>query len=464
MRAVDQLESSLNPSKDPSMKSESPIIPRNPGERLPVAVSASGCYIRDAQGRSYLDASGGAAVSCIGHGHPAVIAAMRTQLDRLEYAHTAFFTTEASETLARLLVERSPSELSGVYFVSGGSEAIETAIKLARSYFHATGRPGKHRFIARRQSYHGNTLGALSLGGNLARRELYEPLLTPVSHVSPCFAFRGKESGESDDQYGTRLANELEQTILELGPETVAAFVAETVVGATAGAVTAVPGYFKKIREVCTRHDVLLVLDEVMCGMGRTGRWHAFEAEQIVPDLIALAKGLGGGYQPIGAVMASRTISEALDRSGGFRHGFTYIGHPVAAAAALAVQQTVLNEGLVERCAQAGHHLKGLLEEHFKNHPHVGDIRGRGLFLGLELVASRSDNQPFNPKLRMHAQLRQCALSLGLICYPSGGTIDGVQGDHILIAPSFLVNDNEMTEIVNLLGRAIDQVCAAAVA
>ncbi len=441
------------------MNGPSPIIARNAGEALPIAVSAIGSTIVDAQGRTYLDASGGAAVSCLGHSHPAVLAAMRAQLDQLEYAHTAFFTTEASESLARLLVERSPADLDKVYFVSGGSEAIETAIKLARSFFVATGQPSRRRFIARRQSYHGNTLGALSLGGNAARRELYEPLLTSVAHVSPCFAFREQAPGEDDDAYGTRLAEELDRTILEHGPETVAGFVAETVVGATAGAVPPVAGYFQKIRAVCDRHRVLLVLDEVMCGMGRTGSWHAFEQEQVLPDLVTLAKGLGGGYQPIGAVLVRAPIAEAIDQAGGFRHGFTYIGHPMATAAALAVQRVVHEEGLIARCVQQGHVLRRLLQAHLGDHPYVGDIRGRGLFMALELVGDRESLQPFDPACRVHARLRRSALDLGLIVYPSGGTIDGVRGDHVLLAPSFLVSDEELEAIVERLGVALDRAC-----
>lgn len=439
--------------------SASPIIARNPGDRLPMAVSARGSIITDAEGRNYLDASGGAAVSCLGHSHPAVIEAMRSQLDRLEYAHTAFFTTESSESLARLLAEHSPGDLDKVYFVSGGSEAMETAIKFVRSYFVALGQSSRRRFIARRQSYHGNTLGALALGGNAARRELYEPLLTPVTHVSPCFAFREQAAGEDDEAYGTRLALELDRTIIALGPETVAAFVAETVVGATAGAVPPVPGYFRKIREVCNRHQVLLVLDEVMCGMGRTGSWHAFEQDGVLPDLVTLAKGLGGGYQAIGAVLARAPIADAIEQAGGFRHGFTYVGHPLATAAALAVQRVLVEERLVERCARQGERLRQWLRERFAAHPHVGDIRGRGLFMALELVADRDGQRPFDPAARVHARLRRTAQELGLIVYPSGGTIDGLRGDHVLLAPSFLVTDDELALAVERLGEAIDRVC-----
>jgi len=436
------------------------ILHRNPALALPRAVWARGSVIADASGRRYLDASGGAAVSCLGHGHVEVIAAMRSQLDAIEYAHTSFFTTAAAEELAELLVARSPASLTGVHFVSGGSEAMETALKLVRHYFVASGRPRKARFIARRQSYHGNTLGALSLGGNAARRALYEPLLPPSAHVSPCFALHYREAGESDDAYGTRLAQELDAAIGALGAETVAGFVAETVVGATAGAVAPVPGYLRKIREVCDRHQVLLILDEVMCGLGRTGRFHAFEAEGVVPDVLTLAKGLAGGYQPIGAVLSSRAITEVLTGAGGFKHGFTYVGHPVAAAAALAVQQIILRDDLVARCAAAGARLAGLLQARLGGHPHVGDIRGRGLFQAVELVADRSTLSPFAPSANLNGRLKAIAQDLGLLCYPSGGTIDGVRGDHVLLAPSFLVEDAELELIVERLAAALDEAVA----
>jgi adenosylmethionine-8-amino-7-oxononanoate aminotransferase len=438
------------------------ILHRNPRTTLARAVSAEGSTIVDHLGRRYLDASGGAAVSCLGHRHPDVVAAIRAQLDAIEYAHTSFFTTDAAEELAALLAEQSPPSLGHAYFVSGGSEAVETALKMARHYFVASGRPSKARFIARRQSYHGNTIAALGLGGNAARRALYEPLMAPSVHVSPCFAFRWRERGESDEAYATRLARELEETILALGAENVAGFVAETVVGATAGAVAPVPGYFRKIREVCDRHQVLLILDEVMCGMGRTGTYHAFEQEGVEPDLLTLAKGLGGGYQPIGAVLASERIAQALNAVGGFQHGFTYVGHPVAAAAALAVQKVIRRDGLVARSARAGERLAALLQDRFGDHPHVGDLRGRGLLQAIELVADRASGAAFDPSLQLHAAVKQVALARGLICYPSGGTIDGVRGDHVLLAPSFLASDAELAQIVDLLASSIDDAIASA--
>ena len=294
----------------------------------PVAVRGEGLYIVDAEGRRYLDASGGAAVSCVGHGHPAVVAAIHEQAGALAYSHTSFFTSRPAEELGARLVADAPAGLSRVYFTSGGSEAVEAALKMARQYFVEIGQPQRRHVIARWQSYHGNTLGALSAGGNRARREVFAPLLIDVAHIEPCFAYRFRRDDESEAAYGRRVADLLEAEILARGPDTVMAFIAETVVGATAGAVPAVPGYFARVREICDRYGVLLILDEVMCGMGRTGTRHACEQEGIVPDLLVVAKGLGGGYQPIGAVLVSRTVYDAFARgSGRFQHGHTYLGH-----------------------------------------------------------------------------------------------------------------------------------------
>ena len=434
------------------------IIHRDPRKALPVAEYGEGCFIIDTTGRRYFDASGGAAVSCLGHVHPDVVTAVAKQLHTLEYAHTSFFTTEAAETLANLLATNSPPGLSNVYFVSSGSEAMETALKMARQYHVDNGEPQRWRIVARRQSYHGNTLGALSVGGNMGRRSLYQPLLLDVRHVSPCFAYHGQAIGESDEAYGTRLAGELEGAIQTLGHETVSAFVAETVVGATLGAAPAVPGYFKKIREVCDRYRVLLILDEVMCGMGRTGSYHAFEQEAIVPDLLCLAKGLGGGYQPIGAVVAQDHVVNVINAgSGAFQHGHTYVGHPVACAAALAVQRVVHRDKLVLRCANLGQYLGDVLRKRFDTHPHVGDIRGRGLFWALELVREREGAIPFDPESKLHARLKDMAHDRGLLCYPGGGTVDGERGDHVLLAPPFIATEADLDWVVDILSDAIDE-------
>ena len=428
---------------------------------MPVAVFGSGIEIFDADGRRYLDASGGAAVSCLGHGHPDVLAAMHKQLDALAYSHTAFFTTEAAERLADRLIEDAPAGLSHVYLVSGGSEAMEAALKMARQFFVEVGEPQRRHVIARRQSYHGNTLGALAVGGNAWRRAQFEPLLIRTHHIDPCYAYRLQREGESDADYAARAAQALEDKIIEVGADSVIAFVAETVVGATLGAVPPVGDYFKRIRAICDRYGVLLILDEVMCGMGRTGTLHACEQEGVAPDLMALAKGLGGGYQPIGAVMLSERIFDAFaNGSGGFQHGHTYMGHPMAAAAAFAVQDVIRRDRLLANVNEMGARLERRLAERFGQHPFVGDIRGRGLFRALELVSDRASKRPFDPGLKLHARVKREAMARGLMVYPMGGTVDGVEGDHVLLAPPFIVKPSEIDMIVERLGDSLEAALA----
>ena len=426
--------------------------------QIPVAAeTGDGCYVIDANGKRYLDASGGAAVSCLGHSHAQVIAAIKAQLDELPYAHTGFFTSPPAEELATLLAGMSGGHLSKAYFVSGGSEAIECALKMARQYFVEKGQPERAKFIARRQSYHGNTLGALALGGNAWRRAPFEPLLIDVQHVSPCYAYRDQGDNESDDDYAARLASELEQTIQACGPETVIAFVAETVGGATAGVIPPVPGYFRRIREVCDRYGILLILDEVMCGMGRTGQHFAYLDEGIKPDIVTVAKGLGAGFQPIGATRCTDTIFDAFAQGSGlFQHGHTYMGHTAACAGALAVQRTMCEQDLLAQVRTRGALLEHVLLERLGNHPHVGDIRGRGLFYGIELVADRASKETFDPARKMHARVKSAALGHGLMCYPMGGTIDGKYGDHILLAPPFIAAEAEIHSVASLIGQAID--------
>ncbi|MBN8491696.1 MAG: aspartate aminotransferase family protein [Burkholderiales bacterium] len=439
------------------------ILHRQMHHALPVAVAGEGLYLIDAQGRRYLDASGGAAVSCLGHGHAEVRAAMHAQLDQLAYAHTSFFTTEAAEQLAEMLVRDAPAGTSHAYFVSGGSEAVEAALKLARQYFVEIGQPQRRHFIARRQSYHGNTLGALAVGGNAWRRAQFAPLLVDVTHVAPCYAYRDRLPDESDVAYGQRLVAELAAAIDALGGQNVIAFVAETVGGATQGASTPVPGYLRGVRELCSRHGILLILDEVMCGMGRCGTLHACTAEGVVPDLLVVAKGLGGGYQPIGAVLAQAHVVQALAAgSGAFQHGHTYLGHAMACAAALAVQQVIRRDGLVERVQRQGEGLRQRLQAAFGEHPHVGDIRGRGLFQAIELVQDRAGKTPFDPALKLHARIKARAMAEGLMVYPMGGTIDGRQGDHVLLAPPFIVDDDALDQIVRRLALAVDAALAEA--
>jgi adenosylmethionine-8-amino-7-oxononanoate aminotransferase len=443
------------------MKLESHLLHRQLRGRYPLAVRARGCVITDATGKTYLDASGGAAVSCLGHAHPDVLAAMHAQIDRIAYAHTSFFSTEVAEQLADRLVAHAPAGISHVYLVSGGSEAMEAALKLARQYFVEIGQRQRARFIARRASYHGNTLGALAVGGNKWRRQQFAPLLIDVEHVSPTYAYREQLAGESGEQYGERLARELEATIARIGGDNVIAFVAETVGGATAGCLTAPPGYYARVRQICDRHGILLILDEVMCGMGRTGTLHACEQEGIAPDLMAIAKGLGGGYQPIGAVLVGGRVIDAIAAgSGFFQHGHTYIGHPVACSAALAVQTVLERDGLVQRCARQGEALRARLQRALGAHPHVGDIRGRGLFLALELVRDRASKECFDPAARLHAKVKRAALDAGLMCYPMGGAIDGVRGDHVLLAPPFIISDDELDLLVQRLATAIDAAIA----
>ena len=428
----------------------------------PTAVGGKGIEIVDSDGRRYIDASGGAAVSCLGHGHPDVVAALHAQLDALAYAHTGFFTSEAAERLADLLIEDAPPGLTHAYLVSGGSEAVEAALKMARQYFVETGQPQRRRVIARQQSYHGNTLGALAAGGNAWRREPFRPLLIEAYHIDPCYAYRWRREGEDDAAYAARAAQALEDKIVELGPETVMAFVAEPVVGATLGAVPPVADYFKRIRAICDRHGVLLILDEVMCGMGRTGTLHACAQDGIAPDLMTIAKGLGGGYQPIGAVLLSQPIFDAFaEGSGFFQHGHTYMGHPMAAAAALAVQQVLRRDRLLDNVAAMGARLRRRLEERFANCASVGDIRGRGLFQGVELVADRATKAPFDPSLKLHARVKREAMARGLMVYPMGGTIDGRAGDHVLIAPPFIVEAGDVDTIVERLGEAVEAAVGA---
>ncbi|TIM41279.1 aspartate aminotransferase family protein [Mesorhizobium sp.] len=437
------------------------ILHRQIHASLPVAAGGKGIELFDRDGRAYIDASGGAAVSCLGHGHPEVTAALHAQADKLAYAHTSFFTNEPAETLADKLVAGAPQGVSHAYFVSGGSEAVEAALKMARQFFVETGRPERRNVIARRQSYHGNTLGALAAGGNEWRRAQFRPLLIDTHHIDPCYAYRYQKAGESEAAYGLRAAQALEDKILELSPDTVMAFVAEPVVGATAGAVPAVPGYFRHVREICDRYGVLLILDEVMCGMGRTGTLHACEQDGVAPDLMTIAKGLGGGYQPIGAVLLSRSIFDAFaEGSGFFQHGHTYMCHPMACAAALAVQEVIDRDDLLANVRAMGAHLSRRLGERFGNHAHIGDIRGRGLFMGVELVEDRSTKAPFEPKRKLNAKIKREAMARGLLVYPAGGTIDGVRGDHVLLAPPFIIDAAAIDAVVERLGDAIDAAVA----
>ena len=420
------------------------------------AVSSDGCYIIDENGKQYLDGSGGAAVSCLGHGDPDVIKAVQDQISKMAFAHTGFFSSDPAEELAELLIDNAPGELDRVYFVSGGSEAIEAAIKLARQFHIENGEPSRHHIIARKQSYHGNTLGALAAGGNKWRRNQFEPILIDVSHISPCYEYVDKLKEETSFDYGQRVAQELEDEILRLGTDKVMAFIVEPVVGATMGAVPAVPGYFKKVRNICNKYGVLLILDEVMCGMGRTGHLFASEFDEIAPDILCIAKGLGAGYQPIGAMLCSKDIYDRLGKgSGFFQHGHTYMGHPVACAAGLAVLKAILNRKLLSSINNKSNQLFNCLKTKLE-HPNIGDIRGRGLFIGIEIVKNIETKKPFDPNLKVAASIKHAAFEAGLICYPMSGTRDGKWGDHILLAPPFIINENQIIELVNKLSISIE--------
>ncbi|MPQ92240.1 aspartate aminotransferase family protein [Thioclava sp. JE_KL1] len=435
------------------------VFPRHTKSNPPLAVKGDGIYILDANGKRYLDGSGGAAVSCLGHSDADVTAAIKAQIDNIAFAHTSFFTSEPAERLADRLIAHAPGSLERVYFTSGGSEAVESALKMARQYFVEKGEPSRSHFIARRQSYHGNTLGALAAGGNAWRREKFNPLLIDVSHIAPVHEYRWREEGETAEEYGLRVANELEAEIQRLGAENVIGFIAEPVVGATMGAVPPVKGYFKRIREICDQYGILLILDEVMCGMGRTGTLFACEQDGIAPDIVTIAKGLGAGYQPIGAALCTSEIYDAfVNGSGFFQHGHTYIGHPTATAAGDAVVKKLTEGGLVARAAQQGEVLDAALREAFGQHPNIGDIRGRGMFRGLEIVADRATKEPMDPAKAINKKLKAAAFEAGLVCYPMGGTIDGQRGDHILLAPPFIITDDQIGELVDKLGTAIREV------
>jgi len=433
------------------------VFHRSPRSGLPIAVKGDGIFIEDAAGKRYMDASGGAAVSCLGHSDPDVVRAIKDQVDAIAFAHTSFFSSQPAEELADLLIDAAPSGIGMAYFVSGGSEAVEAALLMARQFFVERGEDSRSHYIARDLSYHGNTLAALSVGASHYRRAAVEPLLMPTSHIAPCYAYRYKEDAESEEEYGLRVANELEHEILRVGPEKVCAFVAETVGGATAGVLTPVPGYFRRIREICDTYGVLLILDEVMCGMGRTGTTFACEQEGITPDLITIAKGLGGGYQPIGAVLVSDAIFGTIrDGSGAFHHSHTYMGHPTACAAALAVQRAIRDRGLLENVRRQGNAFQHALTERLGNQPYLGDIRGRGLFWGVELVADRATKEPFDPALKLHEAIKKQAMERGLICYPGQGTADGTRGAHVLLAPPFIVTGEQVVEIASRVGDAIE--------
>ncbi len=434
------------------------IFGRHTKINLPTVKSGDGVWLFDTQGNSYLDACGGAAISSLGHSNTRVLSAAKAQLDQMAFAHTGFFTSEPAEQLADRLIELAPKGIERVYLVSGGSEAVEAAIKLARQFFVEKGETSRSQIVSRWQSYHGNTLGALAAGGNKWRRAQFEPLLASAMHqIDPCHFWRFGQAGESAFDYGQRMANQLEDKIVELGVDRVAAFIAEPVVGATMGAVAAERGYFKRIREICDQYGVLLILDEVMCGAGRVGTFFASEQEDVTPDIICMAKGLGAGIQPIGAMLCSGEIYQTIENGTGFfQHGHTYMGHPVAAATALAVLDEIDEQGLLDNVNEMGALLSDGLNARFGQNPYVGDIRGRGMFFGLEMVVDQESKMPFDASLGLNKIIKRAAMDAGLLVYPFGGSVDGKTGDHILLAPPFIVTPDDVQMIVDRLGKAVD--------
>ncbi|KAI9880262.1 MAG: hypothetical protein M1830_004607 [Pleopsidium flavum] len=444
--------------------SGSAMLHRNLKEEPHKVISAQGNYLTLDNGQRVLDATGGAAVACLGHGNDRVKKAIAAQMDEVSYCHSLFFGSTSGEGLARELIDSTHDHMSKAFIVSSGSEAMEAAMKLARQYFLELSPPQPHRtrFIARKESYHGTTLGALSMSGHLARRGLFEPLLLPgntISRVSACNAYRGLNIGESTPAYVARLAEELDAEFQRVGPSSVCAFVAEPVVGAALGCVPAVPGYFQAMKAICDRYGALLIFDEVMCGMGRSGTLHAWEQEDVVPDVQTIGKGLGGGYAAIAGVLVGEKVVRALEKgTGAFAHGQTYQGHPVACAAALEVQRIIREERLVENVARMGAYLERLLRDRLGGHPHVGDIRGKGLFWGIEFVQDKITKTPFDPKVGVAMAVHNKGMhpNYSISLYPGTGTVDGKVGDHVLIAPAYNVTQREIETIIDLTVRVVE--------
>ena len=434
------------------------LFPRNLRLSYPVAVKAEGVFIEDASGKRYLDGCGGAVVCSIGHGVKEIAEVMTAQARRLAFAHSSqFITREAMDLTARIaaLAPGDMKETGRVYLVSGGSEAVETGIKLARQYHVERGRSGKHKVIGRWGSYHGSTLGALSVTGNAARRDLYLPMLSASPHIAPSFCYRCP-LGLDYPECAVSCIDELETAIRQEGPDTVAAFIAEPVVGATLGAVPTVKGYFERARAICDEHDVLLISDEVMTGVGRTGKNFGIDHYGVVPDLIVTGKGLSAGYAPLGAVIARGHVVEALARGRGyFEHGFTYSANPLSAAIGSAVLKYIQDHRLIEQAAATGKILGKRLADLKKRHRVIGDVRGLGMMWGVEIVKSRSTKEPFPPGLRVSRRLYEASLEEGLMIYPGTGTREGRDGDHCIIAPPFTITRPELDDLVGRFDRAL---------
>ncbi|KAH8433932.1 uncharacterized protein LDX57_011568 [Aspergillus melleus] len=442
-------------------KQEPHLLHRSLIEEPSLVEKAHGVELYLSNGQTVIDACAGAAVAAIGHGHEEVHQAIIDQLAKVSYVHTQSYTTAAAEELANFILEGSPYGLEKAFFVGSGSEAVESALKLARQYFYEKGESQRIHLVARKQSYHGNTLAAMSISGNLARKVPYQDFAYQhVSHVSPAYAYRYKGDTETEEQFKTRLLQEIEDEFLRIGPEKVIAFIAEPVVGATSGCVAAPRGYFAGVRGLCNKYGILLILDEIMCGVGRTGSFFAFEQEQdVIPDILTVAKGLGGGYAAISGVLIHKKVIDVLRQgSNAYNNGHTYQAHPTSCAAALAVQKIVRREGLVSRCADMGRVLEELLRSELKDCRSVGDIRGRGLFWAVEFVRDKESKETFDLALKFGLRVQQAAFEKGVAIYPGAGSVDGFRGDHVLLAPPFIITEEQLKTVCRVLREAIGAV------
>ena len=439
------------------------LFSRNLRKPYPVAVRGQGCWIVDASGRRYLDASGQAAVVSIGHGIAEIGRAMAEQSSKIAFAHTTQFVSEPAEKLAARVLAIAPASFRNggrVYFTSGGSEATETAIKLARQYFLETKQPLRYRVVSRKQSYHGSTLGAMSVSGNVGRRAPYAPMIPEWGHVAPCFCYHCP----FDKTYpgcNVACADDLDKFLRANDASSVAAFLFEPVVGATLGAAPAVDGYTARIAEICRQNGILVIADEVMTGMGRTGKPFASSHWGFEPDIILTGKGIASGYAPLGAVLVAPHIVDAFERgTATFMHGFTYQAHPVATAAGNAVFDYLEAHQLFEGVAPAGESLYKAIAK-LASHPHVGQVRGLGLLQGVEFVKDKNTREPFPKDAGIAEKIRLAALENGVLLYPGQGTVDGSRGDHILLAPPFVIKPEEGELIADALCYAVGKVFAA---
>ena len=427
-------------------------------DAMPKVVWAKGCYLHDATGKVYIDGSGGPAVYCIGHANQEVNEAIKQQLDRIAHGYRYNFTTDALEELTDIIAGQCGGSLKHMVYVTGGSEAVESCLKIALQYQTAIGQKSRRKFIARERSWHGNTMGALGVSGFLERRTAFEGAYIDAIRISAVNAYR-PVAGATAETVGEVCALELETAILREGAENIAAFIFEPVVGAAGGCVPAPEGYAKQVREICNRHGVLMIADEVMCGAGRSGTWRALEKDGVEPDIMAVAKGLAAGYLPLGAAVYSGHVHEAIVSAfGAVQTGHTFTGHTACCAAAVAVQRIVARDNLIQRVAVNEGKLKTMIAEALSGVEAIGDIRGRGYFIGTELVADRESKLAFPAELKLYLQIRAQALENGLICYPVGGNVDGLNGDLVILAPPYNASDAELTEIVVKMAQSIKQV------